>query len=147
MIKHVELISAFAFAVGLVGATLSGAAERRWLEYRQEVTIQGRLLKQRHTEWLDMLPNPAEGRKRAKWAAYILRLDAPVSVRATDSEDASFLETEQNVREVFLSLLPEVSEKLVDSLVGKHVTVTGKLDHATTVHHLRLVMIDVSAIR
>jgi hypothetical protein len=94
-----------------------------------------------------MLPDSAEGRKRAKWPAYILRLDAPISVRAADSKDSDFLQPEKNVREVFLSLLPEGSEERVDALVDKHVEITGKLDHANTVHHLRPVMIDVSTIR
>ena len=122
----------------------SEAAEQRWLTYGQQVTLKGRLLKRHHTEWLDMLGETEEAKERSKWPAYVVRLNVPISVR---DADGGLLQKERNVREVYLSLLPDGSEKLVNSLVGKHVTITGKLDHANTVHHPRPVMADVASIR
>ena len=120
-------------------------SSQRWLTYGQNVILHGTLLKQYHTEYLDTLPNSAEGRRRAKTPAYILHLATPISARAADPDDAAF-DPEQDAQEVYLSESPAGSDKLIDALVGKQVTLSGKLDHAYNVHHPRPLMIDATAI-
>ena len=120
-------------------------APQRWLIYGQNVTLHGVLFRQFHTEWLDMLPDSAEGQKRAKWPAYIVRLSSPIAAKIADAKDG-FDDAEQNEREVYLSSLPDGSEQGIDALLSRQVVIVGKLDHAFTVHHLRPVMIDASAI-
>lgn len=123
-------------------AVWSKAVDERWLEYDQPVTLRGTLLKRYHTEWIDLQGDTPQAREWAKMPAYILRLRSPVSVRASGSQDE-----ERNVREIFLAGPPENLEKQMQLLAGKRVTVTGRLEHATTVHHQRPVMIQATSIQ
>lgn len=120
-------------------------APKRWLTYGQNVSLHGVLVRQYHTEWLDMLSDSAEAQKRAKTPAYILRLTSPISARNADP-NGGLDDAEQNEHEVYLSSLPDGAEKWIDTLIGRQVTAVGKLDHAFSVHHMRPVMIDASAV-
>jgi hypothetical protein len=122
------------------GATASAQVQ---LEYNSPVALRGVLHREHHNEWLGLLGNTAEARKRAQGWAYILRLPGAIDVHASSPEDRQWLEDERGIKEIFL-FLPEQIDG--NSLVGKRVLVKGTLGHANTVHHLRPITMEVSSI-
>lgn len=146
MMRWMKIGIAVAAIAGLLALLPSGvwgrAAEERWLAYDRQVTLEGTLLKQYHTKWIALQGDTPQARELAKTPAHMLRLNSPVSVRASKGR-----EEERDVREIFAVLPSDVSDKEISPFVGKAVTFTGELDHASTVHHPRPILIEVNAVR
>lgn len=77
---------------------------------------------------------------------FILRLDQPLVIR--EGTDDGLHPEMHNVREIDLGTPAMGRYRIPDEALGKvRFTVTGRLWHASTVHHLRPIMMDVTQLR
>jgi len=125
-----------------VSLGLGGSARAQCVKYEPEtVTLTGRLS-------AHVFPGPPnyESIKRGdrKEKAIILTLAAPICVEGSDDPTDT---PEHNVRELQLLINKPADWKIFDGRLGKRVTVTGDLFHATTGHHRTKVLFDVKDVR
>jgi hypothetical protein len=126
----------------LVSVGLCGSARAQCVKYEPEtVTLTGRVSSH-------VFPGPPnyESIKRGdrKETAIILTLAAPICVEGSDDPTDR---PEDNVRDLQLLINKPADWKVVDERLGKRVTVTGHLFHATTGHHRTKVLFDVKDVR
>jgi hypothetical protein len=113
----------------------------------QEVALSGELIRRTYWGPPNYGEHPATDSLEDAW---LVVLDTPVCVEAHSGELDENSTSELNVIVVQLVVLDpgpgNKSLKEVDRLVGRHVAVTGFLDHALTGHHRTPVLLMVASI-
>ena len=162
--KIPALIISLLAAISLANAiNKSLPAEQQRVDYDKPVTLTGVIIREWDMSFVDSDQSPLQDPKEVARvvAAHpadkskllhnpvlhlILRLDAPITVQK--GADYGLHPEERAVHEIDIGGGPADKLQIAVNAFGKlRFTITGKLSHANTVHHLRSIMMEVAAIK
>ena len=125
----------------LLGA-FSSAAAQKCLGYGPEVSLTGKL----SSRVVPGPPNYSSIRKGDQKETLIL-LTVTQPICTTGDDPAGIDVPEKGLRDLQLAISKDKDWPVIRRLIGKRVTVSGKLFHAHTGHHRTKVLMDVSQVR